>query len=69
MQKYRLNKGNYLFLQILPSVCLLFSTITSLTSKKSPNVFKSCLKMISLEKAMILTYLQKLPRIWEIWAN
>ena len=31
---------------------------TSVTSKKSPNVFKSCPKMISLEKIKILTPLQ-----------
>ena len=30
--------------------------------KKSPNVFKSCPKMISLEKLKILTPLQKLPK-------
>ena len=30
--------------------------------KKSPNVYKSCQKMISLEKLKILTPLQKLPK-------
>ena len=30
--------------------------------KKSPNVHKSCPKMISLEKWKILTPLQKLPK-------
>ena len=30
--------------------------------KKSPNVNKSCLNMISLEKLKILTPLQKLPK-------
>ena len=30
--------------------------------KKSPKVYKSCLKMISLEKWLILTPLQKLPK-------
>ena len=34
----------------------------SVTSKKLPNVYKSCPKMISLEKWKILTSLQKLPR-------
>ena len=34
----------------------------SVTSKKSPNVCKSCPKMISLEKLKILTPLQKLPK-------
>ena len=31
------------------------------TSKKSPNVYKSCPKIISLEKLKILTLVQKLP--------
>ena len=30
--------------------------------KKLPNVYKSCLKMISLEKWQILTSLQNLPK-------
>ena len=30
--------------------------------KKSPNVYKSCLKMISLEKLKTFTPLQKLPK-------
>ena len=34
----------------------------SVTSKKSPNVYKSCPKMISLEKFKILTPLQKLTK-------
>ena len=34
----------------------------SVTSKKLPNVYKSCLKMISLVKLKILTPLQKLPK-------
>ena len=34
----------------------------SVTSKKSPNVDKSCPKMISLEKWKILTPFQKLPK-------
>ena len=33
--------------------------LTSVTAK-SPNVYKSCPKMISLEKGMILTALQKI---------
>ena len=37
-------------------------TATSGTSKKSPNVYKSCPKMISPEKLKILTPLQKLPK-------
>ena len=34
----------------------------SVTSKKSPNVYKSCPKMISLQKLKILTPLQKLTK-------
>ena len=30
--------------------------------KKSPNVYKNCPKMISLEKLIIMTPLQKLPK-------
>ena len=40
-----------------------------MTRRKSPNVCKSCPKMISLEKRYILTTLQKCLRMWEIWAN
>jgi len=36
--------------------------IRSVTSKKSPNVYKSCPKMISLEKLKTLSPLQKLPK-------
>ena len=36
---------------------------TSVTSKKSPNVNKSCPKMIPLEKRRILTPSQKLPKV------
>ena len=35
---------------------------SSVTSKKLPNVHKSCPKMISLEKIKIFTPLQKLPK-------
>ena len=31
-------------------------------SKKSPNVYKSCPKMISIEKLKFLTQLQKIPK-------
>ena len=40
---------------------------TSVTSKKSPNAYKSCQKMISLEKWKISTPLQKLLIMWAIW--
>ena len=36
--------------------------MSSVTSKKSPNVFKGCPKMMSLEKLKILTPLHKLPK-------
>ena len=35
---------------------------TSVTRKKSPYVYKSCPKMISIEKWSLLTPIQKLPR-------
>ena len=41
----------------------------SVTSKKSPNVYKSCPKMISLEKWKISKPLQKLSTMWAIWAK
>ena len=37
--------------------------------KKSQNVYKSCPKMISLEKWKILHIYKKCLRIWEIWSN
>ena len=39
------------------------NSFSLLTSKKLPNVYKSCQKMSSLEKLKILTPLQKLPKI------
>ena len=44
------------------SACSTNCATTSVTSKKSPNVYKSCPKIISLEKWKILTPLQKLPK-------
>ena len=38
---------------------------TSVTEK----IYKSCPKMISLEKLKILTPLQNCLSMWEIWAN
>ena len=35
---------------------------TSVTSKKSPNVYKSCPKLIALEQGKIMTPLQKLQK-------
>ena len=40
-----------------------------MTRKKSPNVYKSCPKMISLEKFKIMTPLNYCLRLWEIRAN
>ena len=45
--------------------CFFFLSLSytlSVTSKKSPNVYKSCPKMISLEKLKILTSLQNMPK-------
>ena len=39
---------------------------SSVTSKKLPNIYKSCPKMISLEKLKILTPLQNSLRMGEI---
>ena len=36
--------------------------VGSVTRKKSPNVYKICPKMISIEKWYILTTLQKMPK-------
>ena len=36
--------------------------VSSVTRKKSPNVYESCPKIISLEKLKTLTPLQKLPK-------
>ena len=36
--------------------------VISVTNKNSPNVYKICPKIISLEKWKILTTLQKLPK-------
>ena len=43
---------------------LLFHSVCCMQcdQKKSPNVYKSCAKMISQEKWMTLTHLQKLPK-------
>ena len=36
--------------------------MSSVTRKKSPNVYKSCLKLISLEKSIDLNIFTKLPK-------
>ena len=43
--------------------------VDSLTRKKSPNVYKSCPKIISLEKWWILTPLQNLPKNVGDWVK
>ena len=48
-------------LQLLTNRCS-FIRLTTATSKKLPNVNKSCQKTISLENWKILTPLQKLPK-------
>jgi len=46
------------------------SNVDSVTSKKSPNVYKSCPKRILLVKWNILTPLQKLPKMfWQFGKN
>ena len=43
--------------------CSYYADLLSKTlSKKSPNVYESCQKTISLEKLKILTPLQKMPK-------
>ena len=56
--KFLMEVPNLLAPRFQTSSCL----INSVTSKKSPNVCKSCLNLISLEKWEILTPLQKLPK-------
>ena len=36
--------------------------LSNVIRKKSPNVYKSCQKIVALEKLKILTPLQKLPK-------
>ena len=43
--------------------------IYGVTRTKSPNVNKSCPKMISQEKWLILTFFKYCLRMWEIWAK
>ena len=45
----------------MPSPIALMNLRSSVSSKKSPNVYKSCPKIILLVKLNILTSLQKLP--------
>ena len=49
--------------------CNMLSSQSVWPVKKYPNVYKSCQKMISLEKFKDFDTLQKLPKVYEIWAN
>ena len=42
---------------------------SSVTRKKSPNVYKSCPKMISIENESFWHLYKNCPGMWEIWAN
>ena len=53
----------------LPKACGMNVKPVSVTSKKSPNVYKSCPKMISPEKLKILTPLQKLHKNVRMWGD
>ena len=56
-------------LKLIPSNVGKFK-INSVTSKKPPNVYKSCPKMISQVKWKVLTPLQKLPKMcWWFGSN
>ena len=46
-----------------------WASVASVTSKKLLNVYKSCPKMIPLEKWKISTPLQIWPKMWAIWAK
>ena len=48
---------------LLSTGCVLkiYILLTSVNRKKLPNVYKSCPKMISIEKSKILIPLQQLP--------
>ena len=67
MDKVELGKGtnhHEFFTQMFHAliVLLLLKRPNQCDQKKSPNVCKSCPKMISQEKWLILTPLQKLPK-------
>ena len=60
--KERNNRGNVLSKLDYTKLAFSLLAASSVTTKKSPNVYKSYRKMISLEKLKILTPLQKLPK-------
>ena len=47
---------------VTPLIDVVVVALAQCDQKKSPNVYKSCPKIISLEKWLILTSLQKLPK-------
>ena len=66
---YRWKMKNDVETRIIISPFDITELTTSVTSKKLPNVYKSCLKMISLEKWKILTPFQKFDKNVPIWAK
>ena len=62
--------GNLQHLSFIFDDFVLFTVAVgnSVTRVKSPIIYKSCPKMISLEKIKVLTLL-KFPKNGEIWAN
>ena len=66
--------GNVSAFRLLLIVCILHlgvngKLVARVTRKKSPIVFKSRPKIISLEKGKILTPLQKLPKNVKNWGK
>ena len=51
-----------MYLNCLKAELSVSGVATSVTRKKSPNVYKKCPKLISQEKWQIFTPLQKLPK-------
>ena len=63
-------KANYLQRKLHWKCFTWLSYLNSVTSKKSPNVYKSCPKRTSLVKWKILTTLQQLPKMcWQFRQN
>ena len=68
MRSHEANKDNlvvqdFTYLLVTDLVCASYTS--SVTREKSPNLHKSCPKMISLEKLKILVPTQKLPKTVE----
>ena len=61
--------GQYVFMKSIPTHMgkIVLWLPASVTRKKSPKIYKSCPKMISLENERFLTPLQKLPKnVWDL---